>query len=100
MSLFEGGMDELDLVTTLFRVVVLLGVVYLPILKKNDDYLAQSVYKTGKYKSIHMRCIYRVQCSKDLIGKVIKIIGRQDSTVGVTVVPIKFKINLRTKTRR
>lgn len=35
MSLFEGGMDEVDLVTTLFEVeVVLLGVVGLPILKK------------------------------------------------------------------
>jgi len=36
MSLFEGGVDEVDLVTTLFEVVVvvLLGVVGLPILKK------------------------------------------------------------------
>jgi len=35
MSLLEGGMDEVDLVTTLFEVVVvLLGVVGLPILKK------------------------------------------------------------------
>lgn len=35
MSLFEGGMDEVDLVVTLFEVVVvLLGVVGLPILTK------------------------------------------------------------------
>jgi hypothetical protein len=32
--------------------------------------------------------------------KVIKIKGRRDSTVGVTVVRIKFQINLRTKIRR
>jgi hypothetical protein len=35
ISLYEGGMDEVDLVITLFEVVVvLLGVVDLPILKK------------------------------------------------------------------
>jgi len=69
MSLFEGGIFEVDLVTTLFEVVaVLLLVVGLPILNKNY-YLAHSVYNTEKCPSIHTRCIYRVRHSADVIGK-------------------------------
>jgi len=49
----------------------------------------------------YTRDVYTVcGAARTLSAKAIKIIGRRDSTVSVTVVPIKFKINLRTKTRQ
>jgi len=69
MSLFEGGMDKVDLVITLFEVVVvLLGVVGLPILTKMMT-TWHTVYIRPRSVSQYTRDVYGVWHSADFIGK-------------------------------